>query len=71
MYLFVLLVPHKNLFGIEFWARFPVIATEMVLLGVSVGNVLLYEPGCIGPESCSTRGFRVVVGGMLSLLWDC
>ena len=25
--------------------------------------------GCIGPESYSTRGFRVVVGGMLSLLW--
>ena len=21
--------------------------------------------GCIGPESCSTRGFRVVVGGIL------
>ena len=25
--------------------------------------------GCIGPESYSTRGFRVVVGGMLGLLW--
>ena len=25
--------------------------------------------GCIGPESCSTRGFRVVVGGVLGLLW--
>ena len=25
--------------------------------------------GCIGPESCSTRGFRVVVGSMLGLLW--
>ena len=24
---------------------------------------------CIGPESCSTRGFRVVVGGVLGLLW--
>ena len=25
--------------------------------------------GCIGPESYSTRGFRVVVGSMLGLLW--
>ena len=48
---------------------FPVIATEMVLLRTPVGNVLYLVSGCISPESYSTRGFRVVVGGILGGLW--